>query len=101
MIALGQWDQAHHKLAAVGAHVQTVKDSKRRQGLIEKVNRLNDKVVNREKNGRSAASVKSLGVRGRLVQRSIGVSPAIIPGHVGIGLRVVGRLVRTHGAVDQ
>jgi hypothetical protein len=24
MIALGQWDQAHDKLAAVGAHLQTV-----------------------------------------------------------------------------
>jgi Anti-sigma-D factor RsdA to sigma factor binding region len=45
MIALGQWDQAHDKLAAVGAHVQTVKDSGRKQGLIEKVNRLNATVV--------------------------------------------------------
>ncbi len=47
MIALGQWDQAHEKLAAVGAHVQTVKDVGRKQGLIEKVNRLNAKVVSR------------------------------------------------------
>ncbi len=47
MIALGQWDQAHEKLAAVGANVQTVKDSGRKQGLIEKVNRLNAKVVSR------------------------------------------------------
>jgi hypothetical protein len=45
MIALGQWDQAHDKLAAVGEHVQTVKDADRKQGLIEKVNRLNAKVV--------------------------------------------------------
>jgi hypothetical protein len=47
MIALGQWDQAHDKLAAVGANVQTVKDSGRKRGLIEKVNRLNAKVVSR------------------------------------------------------
>ena len=45
MIALGQWDQAHDKLAAVGEHVQTVKDAGRKRGLIEKVNRLNAKVV--------------------------------------------------------
>lgn len=47
MIALGQWDQAHEKLAAVGANVQAVKDGGRKQGLIEKVNRLNAKVVSR------------------------------------------------------
>ena len=47
MIAQGQWDRAHEKLAAVGAHVQTVKDVGRKQGLIEKVNRLNAKVVSR------------------------------------------------------
>jgi anti-sigma-D factor RsdA-like protein len=47
MIALGQWDQAHEKLAAVGEHVQTVKDVGRKQGLIDKVNRLNAKVVSR------------------------------------------------------
>ena len=33
MIATGQWDQAHDKLAAVGAHVQTVRDADRKQGL--------------------------------------------------------------------
>ena len=47
MIALGEWDRAQDKLAAVGAHVQTVKDVARKQGLIEKVNRLNAKVVSR------------------------------------------------------
>ena len=31
MIALGQWDQAQDKLAAVGEHVQTVKDADRKQ----------------------------------------------------------------------
>jgi hypothetical protein len=48
LIAQGQWDQAQHKLAAVGVHLQTVKDVGRKQGLIEKVNRLNAKVVNRD-----------------------------------------------------
>jgi Anti-sigma-D factor RsdA to sigma factor binding region len=47
MIALGQWDQAHDKLASVGAHVQTVKDHGRKQVLIDKVNRLNAKVTSR------------------------------------------------------
>jgi len=55
MIALGQWDQAHEKLAAVGANVQTVKDDGRKRGLIEKVNRLNAKVVSR--NAHPPASV--------------------------------------------
>jgi hypothetical protein len=50
MIALGQWDQAQDKLAAVGAHVQTVKDSGRKQGLIDKVNLLNAKVASRDRN---------------------------------------------------
>jgi hypothetical protein len=49
MIALGQWDQAQHKLAAVGAHVQTVKDNGRKQGLIDKVNLLNAKVASRDR----------------------------------------------------
>jgi len=49
MIALGQWDQAHDKLAAVGAHVQTVKDNGRKQGLIDKVNQLNAKVASRDR----------------------------------------------------
>jgi anti-sigma-D factor RsdA-like protein len=47
MIALGQWDQAHDKLASVGAHVQTVRDHGRKQVLIDKVNRLNAKVTSR------------------------------------------------------
>ena len=38
------------KLAAVGAHVQTVRDNGRKQALIEKVNRLNAKVVSRDPN---------------------------------------------------
>jgi hypothetical protein len=54
MIALGQWDQAHDKLAAVGEHVQRVTDVGRKQGLIEKVNRLNAKVVLR--NGHAPAA---------------------------------------------
>ena len=49
MIALGQWDQAQDKLAAVGAHVQTVKDNGRKQGLIDKVNQLNAKVASRDR----------------------------------------------------
>jgi hypothetical protein len=52
MIALGQWDQAQDKLAAVGAHVQTVKDNDRKQGLIDKVNRLNAKVASRDRSAK-------------------------------------------------
>jgi hypothetical protein len=48
MIATGQWDQAHDKLAAVGAHVQTVKDADRKQVLIDHMNRLTAKVVSRD-----------------------------------------------------
>jgi hypothetical protein len=59
MIALGQWDQAHEKLAAVGAHVQTVKDVGRKQGLIEKVNRLNAKVVSRNAHPPAAGGAAS------------------------------------------
>jgi len=50
MIALGQWDQAQDKLAAVGDRVQTVKDSDRKQDLIDKMNRLNAKVATRDPN---------------------------------------------------
>src|SRR5271163_1913704 len=50
MIALGQWDQAQDKLAAVGDRVQTVKDNGRKQGLIDKVNLLNAKVASRDRN---------------------------------------------------
>lgn len=62
MIALGQWDQAHEKLAAVGAHVQTVKDAGRKQGLIEKVNRLNAKVVSRNAHPPEAGARASVAV---------------------------------------
>ncbi len=48
MIATGQWDRAHDKLAAVSAHVQTVKDADRKQGLIDHMNRLTAKVVSRD-----------------------------------------------------
>jgi hypothetical protein len=57
MIAQGQWDQAHAKLAAVGEHVQTVKDAGRKQGLIEKVNRLNSKVVLRNGHPPAASGI--------------------------------------------
>jgi hypothetical protein len=50
MIALGQWGQAQDKLATVGAHLQSVRDNGRKQGLIEKVNRLNAKVAGRDRN---------------------------------------------------
>ena len=56
MIALGQWDQAQDKLAAVGAHVQTVKDNGRKQGLIDKVNLLNAKVASRDRNATMSPS---------------------------------------------
>ncbi len=56
MIALGQWDQAQDKLAAVGAHVQTVKDNGRKQGLIDKVNLLNAKVASRDRNATMPAN---------------------------------------------
>jgi hypothetical protein len=48
MITQGQWDQAQDKLAAVGDRVQTVKDNDRKQDLIDQVNQLNVKVVNRD-----------------------------------------------------
>lgn len=48
MIATGQWDRAHDKLAAVGAHVQTVRDADRKQGLLDHMNRLTAKVVSRD-----------------------------------------------------
>jgi hypothetical protein len=60
MIAQGQWDQAHEKLAAVGAHVQTVKDVGRKQGLIDKVNRLNAKVVSRNAHPPEAGATASV-----------------------------------------
>jgi hypothetical protein len=48
MIAVGQWDQAHDKLAAVGQNVQTVKNADRKQVLIDHMNRLTAKVVSRD-----------------------------------------------------
>jgi Anti-sigma-D factor RsdA to sigma factor binding region len=48
MITLGQWDEAQDKLAAVSDRVQTVKDNDRKQDLVERVNRLNAKVANRD-----------------------------------------------------
>jgi Anti-sigma-D factor RsdA to sigma factor binding region len=48
MITLGQWDQAQDKLAAVSDRVQKVKDNDRKQDLVERVNLLNAKVVNRD-----------------------------------------------------
>ncbi len=124
MITLGQWDEAQDKLAAVSDRVQTVKDNDRKQDLVERVNLLNAKVANRDPNAtavipESAAQLggrlrrekawlatsrdapEYLGVRRRLVERSVGVPAAIIPGDVGIRFGVIGRLVRTHGAVDQ
>lgn len=62
MIALGQWDQAHDKLAAVGEHVRTVKDSGRKQGFIEKVNRLNAKVGSRNAQPPAAGATASVAV---------------------------------------
>lgn len=49
MIALGQWDQAQHKLASVSDRVQAVKNNDRKQGLVERVNLLNAKVANRDR----------------------------------------------------
>jgi hypothetical protein len=57
MIALGQRAQAHDKLTAVGEHVQTVQDAGRKQGLIEKVNRLNAKVMLRNGHAPSAPDI--------------------------------------------
>jgi hypothetical protein len=50
MITQGQWDQAQDKLASVSDRVQTVKDNDRKQDLVERMNRLNAKVVNRDPN---------------------------------------------------
>jgi hypothetical protein len=50
MITLGQWDEAQDKLAAVSDRVQDVRDSDRKQDLVERVNRLNAKVANRDPN---------------------------------------------------
>ncbi len=59
MIALGQWDQAQGKLAAVGDRVQTVKDNDRKQNLIDHMNRLNAKVVSRDRNATLPPTISS------------------------------------------
>ena len=48
MITQGQWDQAQDKLAAVSDSVQTVKDSDRKQDLLDQVNLLHAKVASRD-----------------------------------------------------
>lgn len=49
MIALGQWDQAQGKLASVDERVRTVVNSGRKQILIDHLNRLQAKVVSRDR----------------------------------------------------
>jgi hypothetical protein len=56
MISMGQWDEAQDKLAAVSGRVQAVRDSDRKQDLIDHVNQLNAKVSNRDPNAAPAAS---------------------------------------------
>lgn len=56
MIALGQWDEAQYKLAAVSDRVQTVKDSDRKQDLVERVNLLTAKVATRDPNATAVPS---------------------------------------------
>jgi hypothetical protein len=75
MIALGQWDQAQNKLAAVGAHVQTVKDNGRKQGLIDKVNQLNAKVASRDRN----ATMPPNALPGTAPVVSVTATVAVIP----------------------
>jgi hypothetical protein len=50
MIALGQWDQAQDKLDAVGDRVQKVRDSDRKQDLIDQMNLLHAKLDNHDPN---------------------------------------------------
>lgn len=47
MISMGQWDEAQDKLAAVSGRVQAVRDSDRKQDLIDQMNLLNAKVISR------------------------------------------------------
>jgi len=63
MISLGQWDQAQDKLAAVSDRVQAVKDNDRKQGLVERVNRLNAQVANRDPNATAVPSPLPNGAR--------------------------------------
>jgi len=57
MITLGQWDQAQDKLDRVSDRVQAVKDSDRRQDLVERVNLLNAKVANHDPNATTLPSL--------------------------------------------
>ena len=47
------------------------------------------------------SAIAAVGLRRRFVERGIGVPAAVVPRDVGVGLGVVGRLVRTDRAVDQ
>ena len=64
MITLGQWDEAQDKLAAVSDRVQTVKDNDRKQDLVERVNLLNAKVVNRDPHATAVPSQQPNSVGG-------------------------------------
>jgi len=57
MITLGQWDQAQDKLDRVSDRVQAVKDSDRKQDLVERVNLLNAKVANHDPNATTLPSL--------------------------------------------
>jgi hypothetical protein len=57
MIALGQWDQAQDKLDAVGDRVQKVRDSDRKQDLIDQMNLLHAKLDNHDPNATVPTSV--------------------------------------------
>jgi Anti-sigma-D factor RsdA to sigma factor binding region len=57
MITLGQWDQAQDKLDRVSDRVQGVKDSDRKQDLVERVNLLNAKVANHDPNATTLPSL--------------------------------------------
>lgn len=57
MITLGRWDEAQDKLDAVSDRVQTVKDSDRKQDLIDQVNLLHAKVANRDPNATARATL--------------------------------------------
>ncbi len=48
MIAQGKWDQAQTQLAEVSSTLQSVNDGGRRQGLLDEVNQLNNKVEKRD-----------------------------------------------------
>jgi hypothetical protein len=58
MIAQGQWDQAQQRLASVNDTVQTVNDTRRKQGLVDQWNRLNVQVQKRDQNAAPADSTE-------------------------------------------